>query len=443
MLDLKFVIANLDKVRENIENRFLPESIDLNRLEELYREQLALKRNLDELRQQRKQNAAAVQRELGESERRELGLRGKELKQQILEREGEYSKLESELSELLLLIPNMAHPEAPIGQTDQESRELRQVGSIPDFSFEPKGHLELMEALDLIDFENAARVSGAKFYYLKNEAALLELALTRFAFDMLRKHGFSIAITPDVARESVLSGIGFQPRGEESATYFLEGEDLCLIATAEITLGGLHSGKILDLSRGPIGLGGISHCFRKEAGAAGQYSKGLYRVHQFTKTEMFIFCRPEDSEREHSRLLAIEEEIFQALEIPYRVLDVCTGDLGAPAHRKFDLEAWMPGRGESGDWGEVTSTSNCLDYQARRLGIRYRGAEPRAGEKKPPLEYVHMLNGTAIAVSRAIIALVENHQNQDGSIRIPERLQPYMGISTIGKNDRDQENGFS
>ena len=203
----------------------------------------------------------------------------------------------------------------------------------------------------------------------------------------------------------------------------MEGTGACLVGTAEITLGGYYAGQILDGNALPIKLAGMSHCFRREAGAAGQYSKGLYRVHQFSKVEMFIFCRPDQSEAMHLYLLDLEERIFQGLEIPYRVVDTCTGELGGPAYRKFDLEAWMPGRGEEGDWGEVTSASNCTDYQARRLAIRFK--------EEGRNQFVHMLNGTAVAISRALIAILENHQQADGSVRVPEKLLPYTGFERI------------
>ena len=320
---------------------------------------------------------------------------------------------ETELNTEAAKVPNMAHPDAPVGKEDKDNLEIKRVGTVPQFSFKPKDHVEIGAELDLIDFDTAAKVTGPKFYYLKNEAVMLELALSRYALDILVKKGFTPTITPDIAKEEVLEGIGFNPRGAESNIYNLEGTGTCLVGTAEITLGGYYSNEILDTEKMPIKMAGLSHCFRREAGGAGQYSKGLYRVHQFSKVEMFIFCKPEESEQYHQELRAIEEEIFSSLEIPFRVVDTCTGDLGAPAYRKYDLEAWMPGRGEDGEWGEVTSTSNCTDYQARRLGIRYRD-----GDKN---KHVHMLNGTAIAVSRAIVAILENFQQEDGSIRIPEK----------------------
>ncbi|HUU31059.1 MAG TPA: serine--tRNA ligase, partial [Phycisphaerae bacterium] len=248
----------------------------------------------------------------------------------------------------------------------------------------------------------------------------------RLALETLRREGFTLYTTPDLARMSVLEGAGFNPRGEETQIYRVEGQDLGLIATAEITLAGLAMDRILPNERLPMKVGGLSHCFRVEAGAYGRAGRGLYRVHQFTKVEMFAFARPEDSEAVHQDMVRIEEGLYQQLGIPYRVMDVCTGDLGGPAYRKFDLEAWMPGRGDGGEWGEITSASNCTDYQARRLGIRFRRAQGR----KP--ELVHTLNGTAIAVSRTLIAILENYQQADGSVVVPEALRPLVGFDRIG-----------
>jgi seryl-tRNA synthetase len=269
-------------------------------------------------------------------------------------------------------------------------------------------------------------VTGQKFYYLKNELVLLEQALVRFALETLRARGFALFQTPDLARAEIAEGLGFAPRGSESNIYSVADTDLVLVGTAEITLGGLHQGEILEAERLPLRYCGLSHCFRTEAGAAGRATRGLYRVHQFTKVEMFLVAHPDESEALHAELLEIEEALFRALEIPYRVVDVCSGDLGAPAQRKFDIEAWMPGRGEGGAWGEVTSASNCTDYQARRLGVRFR--DPASGG----VRFCHLLNGTAIAVPRTLIALLENHQRADGTIAIPAALVPYAGFDRIG-----------
>ncbi len=425
MLDLKFVKENREVVKENIRNRYM--DVDLDKVITLYEKRSRLIRKTEDLRQRRNENAKHMKGKLSPEERKILIDEGKELKSAIAEHQTQLEKLEKELFTEAGRIPNMAHPDAPIGKEEKDNLEIKRFLEPVRFSFQKKDHVQLGQDLDLIDFETATRVTGPKFYYLKNEAVFLELALVRYAMDILQKKGFTPVITPDIAREEVLEGIGFNPRGEESNIYNLEETGTCLIGTAEITLGGYFSDQILPKEELPLKMAGLSHCFRREAGAAGQYSKGLYRVHQFTKVEMFVYCMPEDSEKMHRKLLAIEEEIFAGLEIPYRVVDTCTGDLGAPAYRKYDIEAWMPGRGKQGAWGEVTSTSNCTDYQSRRLGIRVKdGGKPT---------YVHMVNGTAVAVSRAIIAIMENFQQEDGSIRIPKNLIPYTGFEVIKRNE--------
>jgi seryl-tRNA synthetase len=289
----------------------------------------------------------------------------------------------------------------------------------------------LGEKLGLFDLEAGARTSGHGFYFLKNEGVLLDLALQRYAIEVLMQEGFTLTTTPDLARNEILEGIGFNPRGPETQVYSIENTDLSLVGTAEITLGGMYFGETLDAEQLPIKLCGLSHCFRTEAGAHGQATRGIYRVHQFTKVEMFAFTLPEASDAMHEQLLAIECKIFDGLGMPYRVIDTASGDLGGPAYRKFDLEAWMPGRGPgapgkpNGDWGEITSTSNCTDYQSRRLGIRFK----RKGEKGT--HFLHTLNGTAVANTRAIIAILENFQEADGSVTVPEVLRPWVGKERI------------
>lgn len=423
MLDFKFIKENLEAVKANIADRYM--SADADKVVELYDRRNGFIMEIDEQRRLRNGNAKKMKGPMDQDARSALISEGKRIKEEITRLESEAEETLAQLQAEGSRIPNMAHPDAPRGKEDKDNTEIARFGEPTSFSFKAKDHVELMEALDLIDFETAARVSGSKFYYLKNEAVLLEMALTRYALDVLRKHGFTLTITPDIAREEILEGTGFNPRGAESNIYALEGTGTCLIGTAEIPLGGYYAGQIIDLLNGPILMAGVSHCFRREAGAAGQYSKGLYRVHQFTKIEMFAFTKTEESEAMHDKLRSIEEEIFQGLEIPFRVVDTCTGDLGAPAYRKFDLEAWMPGRGDDGDWGEITSTSNCTDFQARRLGIRYK-------DESGKNTYAHTLNGTAIAISRGLISVIENGQREDGSISIPAALVPYCGFDKIG-----------
>ena len=427
MLDYRFIKENLDAVKQNIANRNMQADADL--VVALYDERTALVTQLQALQQKRNENAAAMKQKLDDDTRQTYIAEGKSLKDNIAVLETKLAETEEKLDEAARQIPNMAHPAVPVGKVDAENLEVKKVGTPRTFAFQPKDHVQLGESLDLIDFDRGTKVSGQKFYYLKNEAVFLEEALIMYALAILRKHGFTTFITPDVARESVLKGIGFNPRGNESNVYALEGDGTCLVATAEITLGGYHSDEILKKEALPLFYCGLSHCFRREAGAAGHFSKGLYRVHQFDKVEMFVYCLPEQSEEIHEKLRLIEEEIFSGLGLPFRVVDTCTGDLGAPAYRKWDLEAWMPGRATAesplGDYGEVTSTSNCTDYQARRLNVKYHDDD---GKNK----YVHMLNGTAVAVGRAMLAILENYQNEDGSVTVPPVLVPFCGFDKIG-----------
>ncbi|MDR1211651.1 MAG: serine--tRNA ligase [Spirochaetaceae bacterium] len=429
MLDYRFIAENLEAVKKNITDRNM--KADAGAVVRLFNRRTELTTALQELQQKRNSNAAVMKKagSLSQDERNALIEEGKKLKDDIAACEAELAGTEKDMELEARRIPNMAHPSAPVGKEDKDNLEVKRVGTPPKFDFTPADHVKLGQDLDIIDFDSGTRVSGTKFYYLKNEGVFLELALTRYVLDLLVKRGFTPFITPDVAKEEILEGIGFNPRGAESNVYTLEGEASCLVGTAEITLGGYYSDTIIPEEKLPLRMAGLSHCFRREAGAAGQFSKGLYRVHQFTKVEMFVYCLPEESDLLHEELRSIEEEIFSGLEIPFRVVDTCTGDLGAPAYRKWDLEAWMPGRAnppspDGGEWGEVTSTSNCTDYQARRLNIKYKGKD---GKNR----YVHMLNGTAIAISRGMIAILENFQEADGSVRIPRALVPYCGFERI------------
>ncbi|MDR2397269.1 MAG: serine--tRNA ligase [Spirochaetaceae bacterium] len=419
MLDYRFILEHLPEVKQNIANRYM--KADADKVAALFTKRTELAKMVQSLQQQRNANAAAMKSPQDAENRKALIEEGKKLKDSIAAAEESLAQTERDLHAEGRRIPNMAHPAAPVGKEDKDNLEVKRVGMPGTFDFAPRDHVQLGQDLDILDFDAGTKVAGTKFYYLKNEGVFLELGLIRYALDLLKHKGFTLYMTPDIAKEEILEGTGFNPRGDESNVYTLEGEGTCLVGTAEITLGGYYADRILPKERLPLRMAGLSHCFRREAGAAGQFSKGLYRVHQFTKVEMFIFCQPDESEALHEELRTVEEEIFAGLEIPFRVVDTCTGDLGAPAYRKWDLEAWMPGRG---DWGEVTSTSNCTDYQARRLNIRYKD---ETGKNR----FVHMLNGTALAVSRAIIALLENFQQADGSVCLPKALAPYCGFERI------------
>jgi seryl-tRNA synthetase len=415
MLDLKYIRENAEAVQENSRNRGVEADVGL--VVELADRRSALIQELNELRQRQNQMARSIGKEQDPESRDRLIAESRAMKDRIPEKEADLSGVERRMREELLKIPNMTHPDAPIGKDDSENVEIRRWGEIPEFDFDVRDHVELGESLGIIDFDAGAKVAGSKFYFLRGDAVLLELGLVRYAMDILTQRGYQPTISPDLARDEMLVGTGFIPRGPETQIYSVEDSDLSLIATSEIPLAGSLADEIVDELELPIRLAGLSHCFRTEAGSHGRASRGLYRVHQFTKVEMFAFTTPEQSEELHTEMLDIEERIFQGLGLPYRVVDICTGDLGGAAYRKFDLEAWMPGRN---DYGEVTSTSNTTDYQARRLRIRYRrdGGRP---------QLLHTLNGTAIAVSRALIALLEHYQQEDGSILLPEVLVPYVG----------------
>ncbi len=421
MLDRRFIMDNVQAVKDNCKNRNM--KVDVDRFVELEN----LRRDKQKEIEQLNQEANAVSKTIGRAktpeEREQFKEQGHLLREKTNAVRIELDNIEKEADDLLRTIPNMAHPDAPIGDDDSSNRPCEYgITPIPQYNFTPVEHVVLGEKLNLIDFESGSRVTGAGFYFLKNEAVLLELALQQYAVHRLIKAGFTPLTTPDLAKNEILQGTGYIPRGNETQIYSIDNTDLSLVATAEITLGGLLANQTIDAESLPIKMCGISHCFRTEAGAAGRASRGLYRVHQFTKVEMFAFTLPEQSDAMHMELLGMERQLFDDLGIPYRVVDTATGDLGGPAWRKFDLEAWMPGRNE---YGEVTSTSNCTDYQARRLNARYRVK----GEKGT--HFVHTLNGTAIAISRALVAIMEIYQQKDGSIVVPEVLRPYSGIDII------------
>lgn len=414
MLDRNFVLANAEAVALNCRNRGV--DVDVSRFVEIETDRRRTDQALQDA--QRESNALASAKDLSVEQKRE---KGRELRERRESLKTKLDALQAEADALLLRIPNMTHPDSPVGRDDKDNKEIdRNAVPAPSFAFKPRDHVALGDLHGIIDTEGGSKVAGPGFYFLKGDGARLELALQNFAVDFLARRGYVPHITPDIARDSILQGTGFAPRGTETNTYRIEEHDLSLIATSEITLCGLYQDAILDEADLPIRIAGVSHCFRTER-AAGRATRGLYRVHQFTKVEMVVIATPDQSEEMHRELLANERAVFDALELPYRVLDICTGDLGGAAYRKYDLEAWMPGRGEGGEFGEVTSTSNCTDYQARRLNIRYR----RAPKDKPL--FVHTLNGTGIALGRAMIAILENNQEADGSVRLPKALHAFMG----------------
>ncbi len=421
MLDRKFIVENAELVKQNCRNRGV--AADVDRFVALENERRSLQVEVEELNRKANEVSKSIGKAKDAGEREARKEEGRMLRERTNEVRAKLDELAAELDAIHRSIPNLSHPDAPVGEDDKSNLEVaRGKTPLPKFDFEPLDHVALGEKLDLIDFEGGARVAGHGFYFLKNEAVLLELALQRYALGVLMGEGFTPMTTPDLATNEVLEGTGYIPRGPETQIYSIENQNLSLVATAEITLGGLLAGQTVDADALPLKLCGISHCFRTEAGAHGKESRGLFRVHQFTKVEMFAFTLPDDSEAMLEHLRDLECRLFDGLEIPYRVVDTATGDLGGPAYRKYDLEAWLPGRG---GFGEVTSTSNCTDYQARRLNARFRVK----GEKGT--RFVHTLNGTAIAISRALIAVLENYQQADGSVVVPEVLQAVVGKERI------------
>lgn len=409
MLDRKFILENLDVIKTNIANRGM--SVRLEEFVELETKRKELLRRVEALRAEANALAKSV---IPVEEKR---AQGQKLKSEESWIKDVLRNVEAEAEEIYLTIPNLTALESPAGGEECSLDIARGKTPIRQFDFPVQDHITLMEKHNMLNLAAGAKVAGSGFYYFMGAGALLELALTRFALDHIMQAGYTPVITPDLVRDSMMQGAGFVPRGNESNTYHLEDHDLNLIATSEITLVGMHADEVVDLTK-PIKYAGLSHCFRSER-AHGSATRGIYRVHQFTKAEMVVICKPEEAVAHHLELRRLEQEIYDALEIPYRVLEIAAGDLGAAAYRKFDLEAWMPARNGTGDWGEITSTSNCTEFQARRLNIRYRD---EAGK----LQYAATLNGTAVSVCRPIVAIVENNQQADGSIIMPKALQPYL-----------------
>lgn len=419
MLDLNFLKENRQLIEENIKNRNM--KVDIARFYDLLDERNHLIQELDILKAKRNEISKKFP-QATDSEKTVLSEEVNQIKEEMKGKEPRLEEVQAEFKKIWLEIPNLYSDDTPIGMTDEDNVEIYRNREKVEFAFEPKDHTELLND-NYLDFERGVKVSGAKFYFLKNDIALLEQALIQFVLDkMVNKFGFQFFSTPDLALNEIILGTGFNPRGTEKQIYNIEGEEISLIGTAEIVLGGYHKDEVLPAQNLPLKYIGLSHCFRTEAGAYGRTSKGLYRVHQFSKLEMFVFCKPEQSDEILEMIKDIEMEIFNDLEIPFRVIKICSGDLGCSAYKKYDIEAWMPMKRDdnhpNGDWGEVTSCSNCTDYQARRLNIKYSEDDHK--------NFVHTLNGTAISLARAIIAFVENHQDADGNIGIPKVLQKYM-----------------
>jgi seryl-tRNA synthetase len=414
MLDIRFVREHAEEVQQNAKNKGY--SVNIDELLASDSNKRELQKQTDELREKRNELASQMK---GGKPSDEMIAEGKRLREELTELEVKLKQADSDLTDRLWQLPNMTQPGVPVGG-EEDSVEIKKWGEQETGAVD---HLDYAVSRDWVDFERGAKVAGAKFYYLKGDLALLENAITQFALDFVTKRGFTFMTVPNMVNSRVATGTGFAPRSsDQSDEYFIEGEDLSLIATAEMPLTGYHADEILDEDQLPLLYAGLSPCYRKEAGTYGKHTRGLFRVHQFNKLEMYAFTLPEQSMETHEKIRELEEELWQAIGIPYHIINIASGDLGAPASKKYDIEYWSK---VDGDYRELTSCSNCTDFQARNLNIRVRRKDGR-------VEMVHTLNGTAVSLARSLVAVIEHNQTEDGKLNIPEVLRPYMsGRETI------------
>ena len=414
MLDINFIRNNKELVEHSIKEKMY-KNVNLDEILALDDQRKALLQQVEALRKERNDNTAKMKNGKPSDE---LITKGKEIKEKLSTLEADLSNFEKELNLKLKTVPNVIFDDVPLGD-ESASVEVKKWGECKTTGVD---HLDYAVSRDWVDFERGAKVAGAKFYYIKGGLALLENALIQFGIKKIVEHGFTLMDVPDLVNSRVLEGTGFAPRSsEQSDEYYIEGEDLALIATAEMPITGYHMDEIIDEEKLPLFYAGFSACFRKEAGAYGKHTRGLFRVHQFNKLEMYSFCTPEQSKEIHEKLRAIEEEIWQEIGIPYHVINIAAGDLGAPAAKKYDIEYWSP---VDQKYREITSCSNCTDFQARGLNIRVR-------RKDGTVEVLHTLNGTAISLARTMVAVIENFAEEGGKLRVPAVLQPYLGTDML------------
>lgn len=414
MLDINFIRNNKELVEHSIKEKMY-NNVNLDEILALDDQRKALLQQVEALRKERNDNTAKMKNGKPSDE---LIAKGKEIKEKLSTLEADLSNFEKELNTKLKTVPNVIFDDVPLGD-ESASVEVKKWGECKTTGVD---HLDYAISRDWVDFERGAKVAGAKFYYVKGGLALLENALIQFGIKKIVEHGFTLMDVPDLVNSRVLEGTGFAPRSsEQSDEYYIEGEDLALIATAEMSITGYHMDEIIDEDKLPLFYAGLSACFRKEAGAYGKHTRGLFRVHQFNKLEMYAFCTPEQSKEIHEKLRGIEEEIWQEIGIPYHVINIAAGDLGAPAAKKYDIEYWSP---VDQKYREITSCSNCTDFQARGLNIRVR-------RKDGTVEVLHTLNGTAISLARTMVAVIENFAEEGGKLRVPEVLQPYLGTDML------------
>ena len=414
MLDINFIRNNKELVEHSIKEKMY-KNVNLDEILALDDQRKALLQQVEVLRKERNDNTAKMKNGKPSDE---LIAKGKEIKEKLSTLEADLSDFEKELNTKLKTVPNVIFDDVPLGD-ESASVEVKKWGECKTTGVD---HLDYAVSRDWVDFERGAKVAGAKFYYVKGGLALLENALIQFGIKKIVEHGFTFMDVPDLVNSRVLEGTGFAPRSsEQSDEYYIEGEDLALIATAEMPITGYHMDEIIDEEKLPLFYAGFSACFRKEAGAYGKHTRGLFRVHQFNKLEMYSFCTPEQSKEIHEKLRAIEEDIWQEIGIPYHVINIAAGDLGAPAAKKYDIEYWSP---VDQKYREITSCSNCTDFQARGLNIRVR-------RKDGTVEVLHTLNGTAISLARTMVAVIENFAEEGGKLRVPAVLQPYLGTDML------------
>lgn len=409
MLDVNFIRENPEKVKEGIRKKQYDPSL-VDKVLELDKRRRELLQKTEELRAER--NRISKQQTTDNKQR------GKEIKEELRQLEPDLNKTTAQYEDALRETPNLPAQDVPEGKDESGNQVIRKYKEPRKFDFQPRDHLELGELLGIIDIERAVKVSGARFAYLKSDGVLLEFALVKYALDILTTEGFVPIIPPVLIKEESMGGMGYLEHGGKEDMYVLDKDGLVLVGTSEQAIGPMHKDEVLE--KLPLRYVGFSPCFRREAGSYGKDTRGILRVHQFDKVEMFSFATPADGDKEHEYFVSLGEKLFQSLKIPYQVVKMCTGDLGHPAARKYDIEAWMPSQAK---YREVTSTSTTTDYQARRLNIKFRDSGKT--------DYVHMLNGTAFAIGRTIIAILENYQQEDGSVIIPEALRPYMGKDKI------------
>jgi len=423
MLDIKFIRENPGIIKKACQDKQV--RVDIDELLDVDKRKKEALQALEDMRSQKNKANKEIQEAGDEKEKNKIILKMRELDGNSDRLTKSLKELEEKFNNLMLQIPNLPLAGTPIGKDERGNITLREVGQKPKFNFQSRGYLGIGELMDLIDVKRAAKVSGTRFGYLKGEAALIEFALVDFVFETLTKEGFVPVIPPVMLKSEMARGMGYLEQTDKEEAYYFPQDDLYLVGTAEQSLGAMHADEVLEEKSLPRRYVAFSTCFRRESGSYGKDTKGILRVHQFDKVEMFSFVKPEDSEKEHKFFLEMEERLMQALKLPYRVLNICTGDLGRPAAAKYDIETWMPSEDR---YRETHSTSNCTDFQARRLNIRYK-------DKDNKLNFVHTVNGTAFAIGRMLIMIIENYQQKDGSILIPEVLRKYLPFKKIGRGE--------